>query len=44
MLEDGDDGEEPLGVPLGRHERPHAVVDGAVSLATAKERLKSSSF
>ena len=40
VLQHGDDGEVNLRVFLGRHERPHAVVDGAIFLAAAQERLK----
>ena len=40
VVQHGDDGKVLLRVALGRHKRPHAVVDGAILFAAAQERLQ----
>ena len=40
VVQHGDDGKVLLGVALGRHKRPHAVVEGAILFAAAQERLQ----
>ena len=40
VVQHGNDGKVLLRVALGRHQRPHAVVDGAILLAAAQERLQ----
>ena len=40
VVQHGDDGKVLLCVALGRHKRPHIVVDGAILFAAAQERLQ----